>query len=354
MNKILTTLLLAAAWTGVFAQSAKELKQVSMAKWNIGASGYSGITALGGNRYAILSDHDPKDGFYTFRIDQNDHTGAVSGIYMEGFKGNRHPTVDANGNSIRDTEGIAYFPPANTVFISGEGDMQILEYDLQGQPTGRSLAVPPPFSKGNIVHNYGFEALCYDTVRHRFWTTTESMLKSDGTAAGPLHPTARNLLRLQSFGDNLQPSAQYAYRMDEGRKDDFGKGYFYGVPALTTLPDGRVLVLEREANITSGGLSSTVRCKLYLVNPDEGHRIDSSTEIARLDPNKFLVKTLLADWTTQVQPFRLNFANYEGMCLGQQLSDGRQTVLLISDSQYGYRKGPFHLKDYIKVIVIGH
>ena len=55
-----------------------------------------------------------------------------------------------------------------------------------------------------------------------------------------------------------------------------------------------------------------------------------------------------------MQPFSITFANYEGMCLGRPLPDGRQTLLLVNDSQGGYRKGPFRLKDYIKVIVIGN
>lgn len=142
--------------------------------------------------------------------------------------------------------------------------------------------------------------------------------------------------------------------MDLGRQDDFGETYVYGVPELLAMPDGRLLVLEREANITKGGLSSQCRCKLYEVNPNQGFQIDSSISLPQLDPNKFLVKKLLADWKTVVQPVRLNFANYEAMCLGRTLNDGRRTLLLLSDSQGGYRKGPFHLKDYIKVIILGN
>ena len=155
------------------------------------------------------------------------------------------------------------------------------------------------------------------------------MLPIDGKAAGPLNPKSQNLLRLQAFSENLQPVAQYAYRMDLGCQDDFGETYVYGVPELLAMPDGRLLVLEREANITKGGLSSQCRCKLYEVNPNQGFQIDSSISLPQLDPNKFLVKKLLADWKTVVQPVRLNFANYEAMCLGRTLNDGRRTLLLL-------------------------
>lgn len=351
--KQLLFLLFACIPSVVSAQTALELKQVSMSKWNVGSGQFSGIAPMGGNRYAIVSDDEPKDGFFIFRIDQHPATGEVTQVYLEEFKGNNHPQVDAAGKTIRDCEGIVYLPTTQTMLISGEGDQEVLEYNLEGQPTGRKLNVPAIFNRSNIVHNYGFEALTYDAQTHRIWTTTESTLPIDGEAAGPQHPNAQNLLRFQAFGEDFQPVAQYAYRMDRGRKEDFGKQYYYGVPELTAMPDGRLLVLEREANITSGGLSSECICKLYLVNPAESHQIDSSISLPQLDSNRFMTKKLLASWKTSVQPFRLNFANYEAMCFGRTLADGRRTLLLLSDSQGGYRKGPFQLKDYIKVILLG-
>lgn len=335
------------------AQQAVDLGQVALSKWRIGTGNYSGITSLGNNRYAVVSDKEITDGFFTFLIDQNATTGAIESVYLESFKGNSSPKVSAaTGISVRDCEGIAYFPPAGTVFIAGEGDQKILEYNMNGQPTGRELTVPKIFGLGNIVPNYGFESLAYCSTTHRFWTATESTLLKDGNAAGPMHPGEQNLLRLQSFRDDLLPIAQYAYRMDRGKADDFGKIYVYGVSEIATLPDGRLLVMEREADISNGYLSSQCICKIFMVNPQESWMIDSSTDLQKLDPNKFMTKRLIATFTTHMTPFKQNFANYEGMCLGRQLNDGRQTLLLISDSQGGYGKGPVHLKDYIRVLIL--
>jgi hypothetical protein len=61
----------------------------------------------------------------------------------------------------------------------------------------------------------------------------------------------------------------------------------------------------------------------------------------------FLDKQLVARWRTKLNLTRRNLANYEGMCLGPRLSDGRQVLVLISDSQHRYRGV---LKDWIKVI----
>jgi len=338
----------------VSAQTAKQLKQISLAKWNIGTGQYSGITPIGSNRYAVVSDKEPRDGFFIFQIDQNPQTGEITNASLEGFKGNPAARVDANGFSVRDPEGIAYLPQTGTLFISGEGDQEILEYALDGTLTGRRLQVPKAFSLRNIVPNYGFEALTHCEKAHLFWTTTESTLPADGFAASAAHPTAQNLLRLQSFDDTtLQPAAQYAYRMDTGRSTAFGRIYAYGVSELTALPDGRLLVLEREANVTAKGIKSEVVCKLYLVAPTPDLALTTTESLQQLPAARFLPKKLLASWRTQASPFNLTFANYEGMCLGRTLTDGRLSLILINDSQGGYHKGPFRLKDYLKVILLG-
>ena len=334
------------------AQPAVELKQQNMSKWQIGTANYSGITSLGGNRYAMVSDKEPSDGFFVFRIDQNLTTGKVENMYLEGFYGNPSPVTDKSGNTVRDCEGIAYFPFNNTVFISGEGDQEIIEYRMDGTLTGRSLNVPHLFDLKNIVPNLGFESLSYSPVTNLFWTVTESTIPQDGFPAGPAHPTAQNILRLQSFNNHLQPAAQYAYRMDMGKSEDFGSIYVFGVPEVLALPTGKLLVLEREADISKGYLSSEVVCKIFLVDPSTSWEIDGSIAISTLDPNRFMVKTLISSFKTKFTPFVHKFANYEGMCLGQKLADGRQTILLVSDSQAGYGKGAFSLNDYIKVLIL--
>lgn len=344
--------LLSAASMPAAAQQAVELKQQDLSRWNIGTADYSGIAPMGGSRYAVVSDKGPTDGFFVMRIEQDSLTGEVCDVRLEGFHGNPSPRRNEQGQSVRDCEGVAYVPSSGTVFISGEGDQQILEYAADGRPTGRCLAVPPAFALPNIVPNYGFEALTYCPATRRFWTTTESTLPADGPAAGPGQPGAQNLLRLQAFDEELRPVAQYAYRMDRGKQDDFGVIYALGVSGMTALPDGRLVVMEREADVSNGYLSSTATVKLFLVNPAEGWQIDSSTNLAGLDGNKFLVKQLIAVFATKFTPFNRSFANYEGICLGRQLADGRQTLLLIADSQSGYGRGVFHLKDYVKVLIL--
>ncbi len=335
-----------------FAQQAVEHRQVSLAKWGIGTGNFSGITPLGGDRYAVVSDKEPADGYFVLRIRQDSIMGNVEDVELEAFHGNPSPLLDEKGLSLRDCEDIAFFPAAGTLFISGEGDQRILEYDDTGRLTGRELAVPQIFSRDRIVGNYGFEALTYSPANHCFWTITESTLPADGPCASPQNSRVQNLLRLQAFGDDLQPLAQYAYRADMPKIVKYGSTYAMGGSAITPLPDGDLLVLERELNVLEAYFGSTVECKIFRISPNSSWQIDGGTQLSTLDPNKFVVKRLVANFTTKITPVRYNFANYEGMCLGRRLSDGRQTVLLINDSQAAVGRRVVHLKDYIKVLIV--
>ena len=85
---------------------------------------YSGITALGDNRYAIVSDKSEEDGFFVLKIVIDSIKGRITSFENEGFR--------SSGLPNRDMEGICYRPSTNTVFISGEKDNEVYEYTLDG------------------------------------------------------------------------------------------------------------------------------------------------------------------------------------------------------------------------------
>ena len=328
---------------------SQPLRQQDMKRWGVTPANYSGITPIGNNRYAVVSDKEPTVGFYIMHITQDPTTGKVTSVTPEGFFPKKSDSSATNSQQ-HDCEGIAYFPASQTLFISDELNQRIREYALDGTPTGRELNIPAEFAKDKIYGNLGFEALAYSSATHHFWTITESPLRADGIPTNPDQPTAQNHLRLQAFGDDLQPVAQYAYRMDLGKSVKAGRSYAFGVPSLCALPDGRLLVLERELRISPSYFASHVECKIFMINPLESHQIDATTDFSKLDPNHFMIKTLVATFKTKLTPVQYDFANYEGMCLGIRLNDGTQTLLVINDSQAGMGNGLVTLKDYIKVI----
>lgn len=306
---------------------------------DVPAGNYSGIAHIGGNEYAVVSDKSDTDGFFVFSIDVDSVSGEITSVRNKGFRG--------DALKDRDCEGIVYCPSSSAFFISREADNVIAEYSYEGKATGRTLAVPEVYMANGGMGNYGFESLAYDGQTRLLWTMNESTLKGDGERATPASGV-RNVLRLQSFDENLRPKSQFAYIMDAPLATNTAtSNYAMGVSEMTALGDGRLAVLEREFYVPETKVGAFVRCKLYEVTPDDSIAIPADGRIT--DGTRFLPKRLLLSFKTRLGLFSWRVANYEGMCLGPTLADGSRTLILVSDSQNRYAGV---LKDWFKTIVI--
>jgi hypothetical protein len=124
--------------------------------------------------------------------------------------------------------------------------------------------------------------------------------------------------------DGFTLAAQYGYRADTG----------LGVPEVTALPDGRLLVLERGF---TAGVGNTVR--LYLADPRRATDTSSIENLTGQDGVRLIRKTLLADLAAcpdlgatakQPQPNPL-LDNIEAMAVTGRAKGGALKVLLASD-----------------------
>lgn len=298
MKKTIVLLYLMVLWTSVIiAQKPQRFHKA------LPAGNYSGITALGNNRYAVVSDKSETEGFFILHIETDSAKGCITSLENEGFQ--------SSGLPNRDIEGICYRPTTNTVFISGEKDNEVYEYSLDGKRTGQRLEMPDIFKKAG--HNYGLESLTYDRKRHLFYTTSERVLKGD------------SLLRIQSFSDNLKPGFCYYYKPDE----PISKKHFYGVSELCALEDGRLLVLERQIHVPKLKLGASTIIRIYETTPTD---------------KPILEKRLVKEFRTRLSLTSRKFANYEGLC---EIQGNR--LLLIADSQNRF-KG--FLRDWFLIIGI--
>ena len=319
---------------------------------SVSAGNYSGITHLRDDIYAVVSDKSDSALYFKFRIQVNPRTGELEHVenlgfteYVDGFRVSPDGARQATERGF-DHEAIAKVSDS-TLVIASEGKFRLKEYPivetLSAATTPRTEGLWQWSMPSSAFYpNYVFESLTYDSVRHCLWTIPESTLREDGVPATPQNGNA-NSLRLMCFDWKSGTGAYhplvstYKYLMDKPSTDKHAETYVMGVSELCALPDGQLLVLEREAFIPKAKVGAFCRCKLYVVNP-----LASST-------TSFLPKQLLAEWKTTLTLFGRSFANYEGMCLGPQLEDGSQVLILLSDSQDQYAGV---LKDWFKTLVI--
>ena len=297
---------------------------------------YSGLTWLGADRYAVVSDKGD-DGFYVFRMEIDTEKAKVMNVGNEGFR--------STGRQNSDAEGIVFVAEGQRLFLSSEQNGTVRELTIDGKETGRQLQVPELLRQHQP--NRGLESLTYDAHQKLFWTVTESTLMGDGGNKA-MEEGRGERLRLQSFGSDLMPRAQYAYQTDAPAKRKKGRNHVHGVSELAAMANGWLLVMEREFYVPRNRVGAFVECKLYGVRPSEGVPLNNDDKLDEHSP--YLKKTLLCQWKTRMNLLHQDLANYEGMCLGPQTQDGLQTLIMVADSQHQH--GGL-MRDWFKCIVIG-
>ena len=325
MNKwfwvLLTLFFMSGCARGQDAPRPIRLTEMPQTPLSIPAGQYSGISFVRGNQFVVVDDKVRGGGIQSFVV-QVDSLGYLESVLATSLKAND------SGEKGLDNEDIVYASGRHTLFVASEGTQTIREYNLSGKPTGASLAIPEEFGLSYITPNRGFEALAYNEATGLFWATTEVPLIAD------------SLYRFQSFSaETLEPAQQFLYAAEppavEQSAISSARAYVFGIPAITALDDGRLLVLEREVYVPQGGLGTLLT--------------DSFTAAAiyEVDPVRCKAPVLEKKKLLSFRTGALNLANFEGMCLGPVLPDGTQTLLLIADSQ----NGAYGLVgEYIKVI----
>ena len=342
----------------------------------VAAGNYSGIAHLHDDIYAVVSDKSDSALYFNFRIQVNPKTGELEQVENLGFIERTDGTLNDGKPWLGlekgfDHEAIVKVSDS-TLVIASEGYCRLKEFSIL--PTSADAAKvgyqqnlwESRWPSSDFYPNYNFESLAFDSVHQYLWTIPESTLRKDGQPATPQNGLV-NLLRLMrlNWGKMKEDSNKeeyseqvsskkdsrymttYAYQMDQPSTHKKADIYVMGVSELCTLPDGQLLVLEREAFIPKIKIGAFCKCKLYLINPLNSEEFSMKEKFSSDTP--FLKKNLLVEWKTGLSLSKRSFANYEGMCLGPKLEDGSQVVILLSDSQDQYAGV---LKDWFKTIVI--
>ena len=342
----------------------------------VAAGNYSGIAHLHDDIYAVVSDKSDSALYFNFRIQVNPKTGELERVENLGF----NERIDGTLNDGKPWQGqekgfdheAVVKVSDSTLVIASEGYCRLKEYPIL--PISADTAKvgyqqnlwESRWPSSDFYPNYNFESLAFDSVHQYLWTIPESTLRKDGQPATPQNGLANQLrlMRLdwgkmkedsnkEEYSEQVSSKKDsrymmtYAYQMDQPSTHKKADIYVMGVSELCTLPDGQLLVLEREAFIPKIKIGAFCKCKLYLINPLNSEEFSMKEKFSSDTP--FLKKRLLTEWKTGLSLSKRSFANYEGMCLGPMLEDGSQVVILLSDSQDQYAGV---LKDWFKTIVI--
>ena len=342
----------------------------------VAAGNYSGIAHLHDDIYAVVSDKSDSALYFNFRIQVNPKTGELERVENLGFTERTDGTLNDGKPWLGlekgfDHEAIVKVSDS-TLVIASEGYCRLKEFPIL--PTSADAAKigyqqnlwESRWPSSDFYPNYNFESLAFDPVHQYLWTISESTLRKDGQPATPQNGLANRLRSMRlNWGKMKEDSNKeeyseqvsskkdsrymmtYAYQMDQPSTHKKADIYVMGVSELCVLPDGQLLVLEREAFIPKIKIGAFCKCKLYLINPLNSEVFSMKEKFSSDTP--FLKKRLLTEWKTGLSLSKRSFANYEGMCLGPMLEDGSQVVILLSDSQDQYAGV---LKDWFKTIVI--
>ena len=280
------------------------------------ATQLSGLSYVSGNEWLAVSDTTGQ--IFRLTIELNQETGAITSAGV--LSG-----LDLAGAA--DLEGVAYDPTTATAWVSDEIGPAIRRHDLTSGAVVQTLSLPAVFS--HVDGDRSLESLTRDPTTGVLWTANEEALTVDGsrstTASGPV-------VRLQKFDAAGAPAGQWAYVTDpiSGTPTLLSGAIRSGVSDLVALPDGRLLVLERELGGT--GLVPDYRSALYLVDFEGATDVSS---LAGLIGETYTPVTKTPLWAADFP-----LSNFEGIGLGPQLADGSYALVLIKI----FRTGSFQLR----------
>jgi len=275
----------------------------------------SGIAWTGGTNYYAVSDDVFTDevGLYPLAIELSSNGLSVASCTISP-PAKRIVLADAY-----DLEAVAFDAANGTVWAADETRRTVKEYNPSDGAVLRALQLPDFLRHDRS--NLGMESLALSEDRRTLWTCTEESLTCDGPRSSPTNGTTVRFLKFTrpDVRGDFKLSGSYPYTTDAwSQAHDYGGKGRRGVSGLCALPDGSLLVLERELSFGgSNALMAASTARLYFA-------------IYRVEPS-IGGKEKLASGGGRV----FSCGNYEGICLGPRLPDGKRSVLLVSDAGDG-------------------
>jgi 3-phytase/alkaline phosphatase D len=247
----------------------------------------------------------------------------VSGVDPEGF------TLGRNGFFFMSTEGPTFTDP--------DPDPAIYRYNKNGRVTAM-LPVPHkylPNGDTGVRTNLGFESLAVTPDGRKLVTAGEAALAQDGPAPGFGQDSLARILVYDLR--KRMPTEEFVYVTDPWAEPSaiFGVN---GVVELLPIDDvGTMLAMERSfsvGGVLGGGTGNVVVIyEISTAGASDVLTIDDLYDESTNTPVSFtpVSKRLVFEFDSLGRPID----NIEGMTFGPELPDGRRSIVIVSDDNFG-------------------
>lgn len=250
-----------------------------------------------------------------------------------------------------DPEGLAGLPGGEFLMSSeGNNDSKPREMPrvFQVSASGQwkvDLPVPDKFlpestgqQKKGVQNNAAFEGLSVTADGKYAFVGVETSLFQDYVIGEEEKGDWVRILKYEEKSEKgFQPVGEYAYRVEPLKDAHGGKEVFRGVSEVLAVSETKLLVLERGVRLFPKKIwANTVA--LYEVDLSKGSDVSG---LSKLEGAKFtgVSKKLLVDFEVDLKIRKdKKVQNFEALSWGPKLSDGRRSLLVMSDNNFSKKE----------------
>lgn len=287
------------------------------------------------NHFYLVSDQASSPRVYTAKIEiENQKIESIQLLELLRIK-----KEGDFSEEVLDLEAIRIDPKTGEILVSSEGmindgkDPGIYRLNSQGS-IQNSFKIPAYFKatgKQKPRNNGVFEGLTLSFDKNGIWAITELPLEKDG-AKPKLYPT-RSHVRLTRFDKNTgEPVEQFAYKLDGISKLPINYFAINGATEILEYAEDKFLVLERAFSAGYGSKGNTV--KIFEVDVSEATNTLKFDRLKKEDYKKTKKRLIFNFKSVKDQLTDGIIDNLEGMCFGPALTNGKQSLILVSDNNF--------------------
>lgn len=238
-----------------------------------------------------------------------------------------------------DLESIRYDADLDQILLTSEGHILSQKDPLffSIYPSGQlqnTFQLPEAFKSNGIQkprHNATLEGLCIASDKKGYWLGMELPLESDGPE--PQDIQTKSPVRITYVSSKTkEPEKQFAYYLDPVAKKPIGNFSVNGLVDLVQYNASTFLIIERSYSSGLGNQGNTIKIfEADISDVTNTIKINSLKEVEFVPAKKKLLLNFenLRDKLTDN-----SIDNIEGITFGPKLSNGHQSLILVSDNNF--------------------